>query len=149
MVSELRLRVTVATAIAVAALALPATWLAGPTAAPRHVTWGCGYGAPTARMQYTGASFSAQLAAIAYAVLPHLRREKLPRGPFPEGSGRLESTCVDAVEQRMFEVLGEGDDTVANAARRIPLEPSFSLGAGLVVLVVLVWLLLASGGSVR
>ena len=33
MVSDLRLRVTVATAIAVAALALPATWLAGPTAA--------------------------------------------------------------------------------------------------------------------
>jgi hydrogenase-4 component B len=131
------------------ALVLLRRRLAGPTAAPRHVTWGCGYGAPTARMQYTGASFSAQLAAIAYAVLPHLRREKLPRGPFPEGSGRLESTCVDAVEQRMFEVLGEGDDTVANAARRIPLEPSFSLGAGLVVLVVLVWLLLASGGSVR
>lgn len=33
MVSELRLRVTVETAIAVAALALPAAWLAGPTAA--------------------------------------------------------------------------------------------------------------------
>jgi hypothetical protein len=49
----------------------------------------------------------------------------------------------------MFEVLGEGDDTVANAARRIPLEPSFSLAAGLVVLVVVVGLLLASGGALR
>ena len=33
MASDLRLRVTLATAIAVAALALPAAWLAGPTGA--------------------------------------------------------------------------------------------------------------------
>jgi hypothetical protein len=33
MASELRLRVTVATAVAIAALALPAAWLGGPTAA--------------------------------------------------------------------------------------------------------------------
>lgn len=33
MVSDLRLRVTVETAIAVAALALPAAWIAGPSAA--------------------------------------------------------------------------------------------------------------------
>lgn len=33
MASDLRLRVTMATAIAVAALALPAAWLAGPTGA--------------------------------------------------------------------------------------------------------------------
>jgi hydrogenase-4 component B len=129
-----------------AALLLARRRLAAGAPAPRHVTWGCGYLAPTARMQYTGASFSAQLAELAYAVLPHLRRESLPRGPFPEGRGRLETTCVDAVERRMFEVLNEGDDTVARASRRIPIDPRFSLGAGLVVLVAMIGLLLASGG---
>jgi hydrogenase-4 component B len=131
------------------ALVLLRRWLARGEAAPRHVTWGCGYGAPTPRMQYTGASFSAQLAEIAFAVLTHLRRERLPRGPFPDGRGRLETTCVDAVERRMFEVLGEGDDTVAGAARRIPVEPRFSLGAGLVVLIAMIGLLLASTGGLR
>jgi hydrogenase-4 component B len=126
-----------------AALILARRWLSGGEPAPRHVTWGCGYGAPSARMQYTGASFSAQLAEIAYAILPHLRRERLPRGPFPEGSGQLESSCVDAVERRIFEVLGEGDATVSNAATRIPIDPRFSLGAGLLVLVVMIGLLVA------
>jgi hydrogenase-4 component B len=32
--------------------------LAQRGAAPAHVTWGCGYGAPNSRMQYTGSSFS-------------------------------------------------------------------------------------------
>ena len=114
-----------------------------------HVTWGCGYGAPTPRMQYTGASFSAQLADIAFAVVPHLRRERLPEGPFPEGRGRIETACVDAVERRMFEVLNEGDDTIADASRRIPVEPRFSLGAGLVVLIGMIGLLLASAGALR
>jgi len=131
------------------ALLLLRRLLAKGAPAPRHVTWGCGYGAVSPRMQYTGASFSAQLAEIAYAVLPQLRRERLPRGPFPEGRGQLETTCVDAVERRMFEVLGEGDDTVSSAARRLPVEPRFSLAAGLVVLLAMVGLLLASAGAVR
>ena len=115
--------------------------------AKRHVTWGCGYGAPTPRMQYTGASFSSQLAGVFYAVLPHLRRERLPEGPFPEKAGHVDTHCVDAVEKRMFEVIGEGDDLVTRLAPRVPVEPGVSLGAGLVVLVVAVWLLL--GGGVR
>ncbi|MGB8931433.1 MAG: hypothetical protein WCC48_09340, partial [Anaeromyxobacteraceae bacterium] len=131
------------------ALVLVRRLLALGRPAPIHVTWGCGYGAPTPRMQYTAASFSAQLAEIAFAVLPQLRRERLPAGPFPEGRGRIETTCVDAVERRMFEVLNEGDDTVANASSRIPVEPRFALGAGLVVLIVMIGVLLGSAGVLR
>ncbi|HSN13825.1 MAG TPA: proton-conducting transporter membrane subunit [Anaeromyxobacteraceae bacterium] len=131
------------------ALLLARRWLARGETPPRHVTWGCGYVAPTPRMQYTGASFSAQLADIAFAILPQLRRDRLPAGPFPEGRGRIEATCVDAVERRMFEVLGEGDDTVTSASRKIPVEPRFSLAAGLVVLIAMIGLLLASAGGSR
>jgi hydrogenase-4 component B len=132
-----------------AALVLARRWLARGAPAPRHVTWGCGYGATSPRMQYTGASFSAQLVSIFYAVLPHLRREKLPRGPFPEGNGHLDTHCVDAVEKRMFEVIGEGDRLVTGLAHRTPAEPRLALAAGLVVLVAAVGLLLASSGGLR
>jgi hydrogenase-4 component B len=119
--------------------------LAGGEAAPRHVTWGCGYGAPTPRMQYTGTSFSAQLASIFYAVLPQQRRARLPRGPFPERASHLDTHSYDAVEKRMFEVMGEGDRAVTRLAARLPADLGFSLGAGLVVLAVMIGLLLGGG----
>jgi hypothetical protein len=132
-----------------AALVLARRWLARGDPAPRHVTWGCGYGAPTPRMQYTGASFSSQLTALFYAVLPHHRRARLPEGPFPEKVGHLNTHSVDAVEQRMFEAMGEGDRFVNRIAARIPTDPGLSLGAGIVVLAVMVGLLLAGTGGAR
>ncbi|BDG02564.1 proton-conducting transporter transmembrane domain-containing protein [Anaeromyxobacter oryzae] len=129
------------------ALLLVRRWLARGAPAPRHVTWGCGYGAPTPRMQYTGTSFASQFAALFYAVLPHHRRAKLPEGPFPEKVGHLNTHCVDAVEKRMFEVMGEGDRFVTRLAARIPADLGVSLGAGLVVLAVMVGLVLAGTGG--
>jgi hydrogenase-4 component B len=117
--------------------------------APVGATWGCGYTAPSPRMQYSGTSFSAQFSGIFETVLRHLRHERLPRGPFPERSGHLGTHCVDAVEQRMFEVMGEGDRLVTRLARRIPVEPRFSLAAGLVVLVVVVGFVVTSVGGGR
>ena len=49
-------------------------------------TWDCGYVAPTAEMQYTGASYSAPLEKFFHDILkkePHLSK---PRGLFPEKS---------------------------------------------------------------
>jgi hydrogenase-4 component B len=139
--------------LVLAGLALLRRWLIGgrpPAGAPAsRAVWGCGYPAPTPRMQYTGASFSAQFTGTFDTVLRHLRREKLPVGPFPEGAGRLETHCVDAVEQRMFEVMGEGDELVVGLAGRIPVEPRFSLAAGLVVLLVVVGLVVSSAGGGR
>jgi hypothetical protein len=56
---------------------------------------------------------------------------------------------VDAVEQRMFEVMGEGDGLVKRLGRRIPIDPRFSLAAGLVVLVTVVGLVISGAGVVR
>jgi len=109
------------------------------------VTWGCGYTAPSARMQYTGTSFSLQLAEVFQAILPLLRREKLPRGPFPQGTGHLNTHSVDAVERRMFEAVGEGDGLIDRLAARIPADPGFAFGAGLAVLVLAMWVLVGGG----
>jgi hydrogenase-4 component B len=133
-------------AVLAALLWLRRRLLAGDPA-PVHVTWGCGYGAPTARMQYTGTSFSSQFTGLFETVLRHLRRERLPAGPFPGPGDHLNTHCVDAVEQRMFEAMGEGDRLVKRLARRIPVEPRVSLATGLVVLVALVALVLSLGGG--
>jgi hydrogenase-4 component B len=100
-------------------------------------------------MQYTGGSFSAQLAGLFDAVLRLVRRDRLPEGPFPEKGGRVNTHCVDAVEQRMFEVFGEGDRLVTGAAHQIPVEPRFSLAAGLLALLVVVGLVVAGAGVLR
>lgn len=55
--------------------------------ARRSVTWGCGYTAATARMQYTGSSFTEPFARIFEAFLPVLRREQIPSEPFPRRPG--------------------------------------------------------------
>jgi hydrogenase-4 component B len=100
------------------------------------VTWGCGYTAGTARMQYSGSSFSAQFAALFRPALPVLTRERLPMEPFPQHASHLSTHHVDAVERRMFEVLGQGEDFVHDTSARIPEQPRFAFAAGTLALVV-------------
>jgi len=115
--------------------------------ARQHVTWGCGYTAPNARMQYTASSFSSDFLRIFEAFLPQLRREHLPREIFPQEPGHLATHSVDAVERRMLEVLWQGEHFVVQTSERIPEEPRFAFGAGLVALLVIVGLLVV--GAVR
>lgn len=120
-------------------------WLGRGAPAARHVTWGCGYTAVSPRMQYTGASFSSQFAAIFQSVLVHLRRAALPQGPFPEKASHLNTHCVDAVERRMFEVLGEGEGLATQLISRLSEKPSFSFGIGLIVLVLIIGFVVVGG----
>ncbi|MCC6669485.1 MAG: hypothetical protein IT458_00375 [Planctomycetes bacterium] len=62
-------------------------------------TWDCGFAAPTARMQYTPASFVAPLVALFRAL--HRGRETLrpPRGPFP---ARAEHSVAGSDPGRRF-----------------------------------------------
>lgn len=103
----------------------------------RHVTWGCGYTAPNARMQYTGSSFSHPMATVFRDVLAYLTREDLPKGVFPK-DGRYDTHCVDSVEQSMFKLLGDGERVVTQIMQRLPESTRFSCGLGLAVLVLLV-----------
>jgi hydrogenase-4 component B len=66
-------------------------------------TWGCGYAAPTARMQYTARSFSE---FISYRLLPRSMRArtvvKMPGSLFP-ASGSFESRCTDPLTHGVYE----------------------------------------------
>lgn len=114
--------------------------------ARRSVTWGCGYTAGSARMQYTGSSFAEQLARIFEPMLPVLRRERRPSGLFPAAPGQLATHHADAVERRIFEALGRGEDLLVQASERIPEQPRFAFAAGLVALIVIGALVLVGGG---
>jgi hydrogenase-4 component B len=89
-------------------------------------------------MQYTGTSFSSQFASLFQGVLLHLRRETPPEGPFPEKGAHFNTHCVDAVERRLFEGLGEGEGIATKVVARISEEPRFAFGLGLIVLGILV-----------
>ena len=64
-----------------------------------------------------------------------LTRERLPVEPFPQHASHLSTHHVDAVERRMFEVLGQGEDFIQDASARIPEQPRFAFAAGLIALV--------------
>lgn len=65
-------------------------------------TWGCGYAAPTARMQYTGRSFAQLLDGL----MPGFLRARLtivrPQGLFP-APGSLTSEIADPVTRGVYE----------------------------------------------
>jgi hydrogenase-4 component B len=121
-------------------------WLLG-RGAKRSATWGCGYTAASPRMQYTGSSFSDQFAGLFRALLPSVRRERLPEGSFPRHASQLATHHFDPVERRTFEMLGQAEDLVAHASERIPEQSRFAFAAGLVALVIIGALVL--GGSSR
>jgi hydrogenase-4 component B len=115
-------------------------------ASRRHVTWGCGYKLPTARMQYTGTSFSQPFATLFEGILAIVRHQKLPRGPFPR-EGHVIAHCVDAVERRLFKAIGRGEQSIAALKERLGDESRISLAIGLAVLVAAVGLVVSSSGA--
>lgn len=112
------------------------SWRRGQ-AARRSVTWGCGYTAQGPRLQYTGSGFVEPFARLFGAFLPALRREQPPEGLLPAQAGHLATHHADPVEQRMFEVLGQGEDYVTRSAGKVSEEPRFAFTAGLVVLLLI------------
>jgi hypothetical protein len=74
-----------------------------------------------------------------------VRREKLPKGAFPEGRGSLGTYYADAVETRLLEVIGRGEGFLARASERIPERPQFAFAAGLVMLVLIGAFVLGAG----
>lgn len=65
-------------------------------------TWGCGYVAPTTRMQYTARSFGQPLSELLPALLRPVIRVLRPSGLFPVPS-QLETQTEDPFTSRIFE----------------------------------------------
>lgn len=109
-------------------------------------TWGCGYGAPTARMQYTGSSFADPLLRLSASILrPHVR-DLPPTGPFPGASARATHTG-DWVHARVYLALVHHGAAALRALR--PLQQGrmqlYLLYLLLAVLALLGWDLWAAG----
>jgi hydrogenase-4 component B len=128
-----------------AALWLVRRRLARGDPSPTGATWGCGYAAVNPRMQYSASSFSAQFVGLFEAILPQLRKETLPEGPFPTKSGYLNTHSVDAVERRIFELLGQAEEMVTRLAAAIPRGPKVAMAAGLVLVLMMMGLLIGAG----
>ena len=113
--------------------------------APRSsATWGCGYPFINPRMQYSATSFSIDFAQAFHNILALVKRRKAPLGYFPEGS-YVVTDCVDAVERRLYAVIGQGDATATVLSTRLQEDdPRFAFGMGLAavaLIAVLVFLL--------
>lgn len=136
--------VATANGLLVLGIALPvALGLYAGRRARTHVTWACGYPTPTPRMQYTGTSFAAGFAKLFEGWIPPLVQKILPKGYFPVGTGVVRTHHVDPIEVRVFEALGQGEQLVVAAFRRISAEPRVVFAAGLVT--VLLFALFAVG----
>jgi hydrogenase-4 component B len=115
-------------------------------AAATGPTWGCGYGAPNARMQYTGSSFSSDFGNRFRGVMVTLRRQKAPQGYFPDDS-YLITDCVDAVERRLFSVIKHGDASATDLSGKLREDdPRIAFAAALVAIVLISGLIVMSGG---
>ncbi len=97
-------RISLAAALLVllggAAFALRRRRLAAHPSAREVETWGCGFAAPTARMQYTGSSFAELLLGrFSWAIFPRAAAPEIA-GPFPRQASfhtRVPDTVLDFV----------------------------------------------------
>jgi hydrogenase-4 component B len=97
----------------------------------RDSTWGCGYQATNNRMQTTGTGFSIDFAEHFKNILALLKRRKAPLGYFPRNS-YVVTDCVDAVERRLFAVIGQGDATADDLSQKLQEDsPRFAFAMGL------------------
>ncbi|MEW6411235.1 MAG: proton-conducting transporter membrane subunit [Candidatus Zixiibacteriota bacterium] len=80
------------------------------------VTWDCGYAAPTARMQYTAASFVQPITTLFYRVLRTRRHLKTPEGPFPT-TAAVETHTPDTFQEWLFRPILTGTERVLSVFR--------------------------------
>jgi len=88
----------------------------GPVTAAE--TWGCGYLAPTPRMQYTASSFAATLVGLFSGVLrPHTREPQLP-GHFPKPAS-FRSHVPEALLEGFYLPLFNGLNSRLSLVRKL------------------------------
>jgi len=84
----------------------------------RGLTWDCGYAMPTARMQYTSASFAGIVSGWFRWVLQPELKARRPRGQFPVEAIRLERV-PETVLERIIGPVSVVVMQVSTAVRRL------------------------------
>lgn len=84
----------------------------------RASTWDCGYARPSARMQYTAASFAQPLTDLFQDVLRPKRDVKLPSGFFPENAS-WETHPEDMAREQMYRPVFNFIERVFAKIRRL------------------------------
>lgn len=84
----------------------------------RRLTWDCGYFEPTARMQYTSASFAGIASGWFFWILRPDRKLRRPRGPFPEHASNIDH-IPETVLDRVIAPMGDVVLRVSTAVRRL------------------------------
>ncbi len=110
-------------------------WAGSPQRPASTPTWGCGYAVPSARRQYTGSSFARDFTHHYAGLMGYVQRRKLPTGYFPD-DGYVVTDHVDAVERRLYTVIGQGDETAALLSRWMHEDDprlAFAIGLGAIV----------------
>jgi hydrogenase-4 component B len=95
----------------IAALAALRYWLLSGRPVTAQLTWDCGYGHPTPRMQYTASSFAQPLTDLFSVVLHTRRRLVPPTGWFPQAASlatETEDVCAERVYAPVFAGIGRG-----------------------------------------
>jgi hydrogenase-4 component B len=98
-----------------------AAWLWRKTHADglrRGLTWDCGYFSPTARMQYTSASFAGITSGWFRWILQPERKMRRPRGYFPSAAIYLERV-PETVLERIIGPFSMAIMQVSTAVRRL------------------------------
>jgi hydrogenase-4 component B len=110
-------------------------------------TWGCGYSAGSARLQYTASSFSKDFAHNFKGVMLMLKRQKVPTGYFP-GDAYVVTDCMDAVERRLYNVIGQGDESASLISRLMHEDdPRLGFALGLAAVVAMAALVALADGA--
>jgi hydrogenase-4 component B len=104
------------------------------------VTWGCGYGGPTPRMQYTASSFAQPITGIFHFILRTRRQHVPPQGLFPRDAS-FASATPDPFRESIFRPAYRGLERGLQGLRwlqqgRVQL---YVLYIALTILVLLVW----------
>jgi hydrogenase-4 component B len=111
--------------------------LALPGVAAVESTWGCGYTAPNARMQYSASSFSDPLLSRFATLLPKQQSFQEPNGLFPRG-GSVKTNYFDAVERRILQAVAIIERIALQLAARTPDSNRLAFTAGALTLIAVV-----------
>jgi hydrogenase-4 component B len=110
-------------------------------------TWGCGYTAGSARVQYTANSFSKEFGSHFNGVMLRLVRQKVPTGYFPTDAYVI-TDCVDAVEHRLYNVIGQGDESASLISKLLHEDdPRIAFALGLAAVAVIAALVVLAAGA--